>query len=66
MRNKQKTIESLRRLAERPGSPNEGEIARRLLEQLGAIRLYIQRLEIQHQSIRHTARYLVQFSGMIF
>ena len=36
MRNKQKTIESLRRLAERPGSPNEGEIARRLLEQLGA------------------------------
>jgi hypothetical protein len=36
MRNKQKTIESLRRLAERPGSPNEGEIARALLEQLGA------------------------------
>jgi hypothetical protein len=36
MRNKAKTIESLRRLAERPGTPNEGEIARRLLEQLGA------------------------------
>jgi hypothetical protein len=36
MRNKQKTIESLRRLAERPGTPNEGAIARRLLEQLGA------------------------------
>lgn len=36
MRDKAKTIASLRRLAERPGSPNEGEIARRLLEQLGA------------------------------
>jgi hypothetical protein len=36
MRNKSQTIESLRRLAERPGSPNEGEVARRLLEKLGA------------------------------
>jgi hypothetical protein len=36
VRDKAKTIASLRRLAERPGSPNEGEIARRLLEQLGA------------------------------
>lgn len=35
MKDRSKTIESLRRVAERPGSPNEGEIARRLLEQLG-------------------------------
>lgn len=35
MKDRAKTIESLRRVAERPGSPNEGEIAKRLLAQLG-------------------------------
>lgn len=35
MKNKSKTIDALRRVAERPGSPNEGEIAKRLLAQLG-------------------------------
>lgn len=34
MRDKQRTIESLRRLAERPGTPQEGETARRLLEKM--------------------------------
>jgi hypothetical protein len=34
MRNRRKTIESLRRLAERPGTPAEGETAHRLLEQM--------------------------------
>lgn len=34
MRNRHKTIESLRRLAERPGTPAEGETARRLLEEM--------------------------------
>lgn len=37
MRDRSKTIESLRRVAERPGSPNEGEMARRLLAQLGVM-----------------------------
>ena len=36
MRNRRQTIESLRRLAERPGTPAEGETARRLLEKMGA------------------------------
>jgi len=36
MRNRRRTIESLRRLAERPGTPAEGETARRLLERMGA------------------------------
>jgi hypothetical protein len=36
-RNRSKTIESLRRLAERPGTVHEGEIARHLLEQMGAL-----------------------------
>ena len=36
-RDRSKTIESLRRLAERPGTPAEGEVARRLLEQMGVI-----------------------------
>jgi hypothetical protein len=31
MRDRQRTLEALRRLAERPGSPQEGETARRLL-----------------------------------
>lgn len=35
MRNRRRTIESLRRLAERPGTPAEGETARRMLEKLG-------------------------------
>ena len=35
MRNRRKTIESLRRLAERPGTPSEGETARLLLEKMG-------------------------------
>lgn len=35
MRNRSKTIEALRRLAERPGTPEEGETARALLERLG-------------------------------
>ena len=35
MRNRRRTIESLRRLAERPGTKAEGETARRLLEQMG-------------------------------
>ena len=34
MRNRRKTIESLRRLAERPGTPSEGEVARRLLDKM--------------------------------
>lgn len=34
MRNRHKTIESLRRLAERPGTPEEGKTARRLLEKM--------------------------------
>lgn len=34
MRNRRKTIESLRRLAERPGTPSEGEVARKLLDKL--------------------------------
>lgn len=34
MRDKQRTIESLRRLAERPGTPQEGETARRILEKM--------------------------------
>ena len=33
MRDRQKTIEALRRLAERPGSPAEGETARRKLRE---------------------------------
>ena len=37
MRNRSRTIESLRRLAERPGTPHEGETARMLLAKLGAI-----------------------------
>lgn len=36
MRNRGKTIASLRRLAERPGTPAEGETARRLLEKMEA------------------------------
>lgn len=36
MRDKQKTIESLRRLAERPGTPQEGETARRMLKKMEA------------------------------
>ena len=35
MRDRSKTIAGLRAMAERPGSPNEGEIAKRLLAQLG-------------------------------
>lgn len=39
MRNRRRTIESLRRLAERPGTPHEGETAQRLLdEMLGRVR----------------------------
>jgi hypothetical protein len=34
-RNRRRTIESLKRLAERPGTPAEGETARRLLEKMG-------------------------------
>lgn len=34
MRNRRKTIESLRRLAERPGTPAEGRTARALLEKM--------------------------------
>ena len=37
MRDRQKTIEALRRLAERPGTPEEGETAKRLLKQFGAL-----------------------------
>lgn len=36
MRDKQRTIESLRRLAERPGRPQEGETARRMLREMEA------------------------------
>jgi hypothetical protein len=36
MKDRQKTIESLRRLAERPGTPAEGENARRILKKLEA------------------------------
>lgn len=36
MRDRQATIEALRRLAERPGTPHEGDTARRLLERMGA------------------------------
>jgi hypothetical protein len=36
MRNRRKTIESLRRLAERPGTKAEGETAKRLLESMTA------------------------------
>lgn len=36
MRDRQKTIESLRRLAERPGTPQEGETARKKLRELEA------------------------------
>ena len=35
MRDRAKTIAGLKAMAERPGSPNEGEIAKRLLAQLG-------------------------------
>jgi len=35
MRDRSKTIASLRRLIERPGTPQEGETARRLLEMMG-------------------------------
>ena len=34
MRNRQKTIASLKRLAERPGTPAEGDTARRLLAEM--------------------------------
>lgn len=34
MRDRRKTIESLRRLAERPGTPHEGETAQRMLDQM--------------------------------
>ena len=34
MRNRHKTIESLRRLAERPGTKHEGEVARQILERM--------------------------------
>jgi hypothetical protein len=34
MRNRRKTIESLRRLAERPGTKHEGEVARQMLERM--------------------------------
>ena len=34
MRNRRKTIESLKRLAERPGTPSEGKVARALLERM--------------------------------
>ena len=34
MRNRRQTIESLRRLAQRPGTKHEGETARRLLERM--------------------------------
>lgn len=34
MRNRRQTIESLRRLAERPGTKHEGETARKLLEKM--------------------------------
>lgn len=34
MRDKQRTIESLRRLAERPGTPQEGETARKKLREM--------------------------------
>lgn len=34
MRDRRKTIESLRRLAERPGTPEEGETAQKLLEKM--------------------------------
>lgn len=36
MRDKQRTIESLRRLAERPGTPQEGETARKKLRDMEA------------------------------
>ena len=36
MRNRRKTIESLQRLAERPGTKAEGETARKLLEKMTA------------------------------
>lgn len=36
MRDKQRTIESLRRLAERPGTPQEGETARKKLWEMEA------------------------------
>jgi hypothetical protein len=36
MRDRAKTIESLRRLAERPGTPQEGETARRKLREMEA------------------------------
>jgi len=35
MRDRSKTIAALRRLIERPGTPHEGETARRLLEMMG-------------------------------
>ncbi len=34
MRNRRQTIESLKRLAERPGTPHEGEVARKMLERM--------------------------------
>ena len=37
MRDKQRTIEALRHLAERPGTPQEGETARRLLALMGGV-----------------------------
>jgi hypothetical protein len=36
MRNRRKTIESLKRLAERPGTPSEGRVARAMLERMTA------------------------------
>lgn len=35
MRNRAKTLASLRRLAERPGTKHEGDTARRMLERMG-------------------------------
>ena len=37
MRDRSKTIEALRNLAERPGTPEEGATARRLLEMFGGV-----------------------------
>jgi hypothetical protein len=34
MRNRQQTIQALERFIERPGTPEEGETARRLLEKM--------------------------------
>jgi hypothetical protein len=43
MRNRTKTIEALRRLAERPGTPEEGEAARLMLKRFGG-KLWVPRL----------------------